>query len=174
MHYWNIPTNPAWNLSAYRGMQGDAAPDVKFQYSADGENWHDAFDPNNDIYMRTSSDDGETWSEAMQFIQDTSQVVEVDEVTAAVLCYLNARIDGIIEALTNGLPSLKVEELTIARKLVAYITEGNALSSGEGAPTILPQYNGQEYFDTTNKVWYKAAFTGVEPTAAAWKQITNA
>lgn len=94
--------------------------------------------------------------------------------TAAVLCYLNARINGIVEALNNGLPSLKVEELTIARKLVAYITEGNALASGEGAPTILPQYNGQEYFDSTNKVWYKAAYTGTQPTAAAWKQITNA
>ena len=173
MLYWNLPTLPAWNLSAYRGMQGDPAPDLKIQYSADGENWHDTFDQANDIYMRTSNDDGTTWSAAMQFIQDTSQVVEVDEVTAAALNYLNERINGIVEALTRGLPSLRVEELTVARTLNAYIAEGNFYLNGAGAPTILPQFNGQEYFDTTNKVWYKAAFTGVEPTAAAWKQITN-
>lgn len=174
MHYWNLPTMPAWNLSAYRGMQGDAAPDVKFQYSADGENWHDTFDQANDIYMRTSNDDGTTWSAAMQFIQDTSQVVEVDEVTAAALNYLNERINGIVEALTRGLPSLRVEELTVARTLNAFIAGGNFYLHGEGAPTILPQFNGQEYFDETNKVWYKASFTGTEPTAAAWKLITNA
>ena len=82
-------------------------------------------------------------------------------------------IDGILFGLQNGLPSLRVEELTIARKLDAYIKEGNALTSGAGAPSILPQYNGQEYFDTTNNVWYKASYTGTEPTASAWKQITN-
>ena len=82
-------------------------------------------------------------------------------------------INGILFGLQNGLPSLRVEELTIARKLDAYIKEGNALISGAGAPDILPQYNGQEYFDTTNKVWYKASYTGTEPTASAWKQITN-
>lgn len=82
-------------------------------------------------------------------------------------------IRGILFGLQDGLPSLRVEELTIARKLDAYIKEGNALTSGAGAPNILPQFNGQEYFDTTNKVWYKASYTGTEPTASAWKQITN-
>lgn len=86
---------------------------------------------------------------------------------------INAVIEGVLYAFEHGLPRLKVQELTIARKLDAYIKEGNALTSGAGAPTILPQYNGQEYFDTTNKVWYKASYTGTEPTASAWKQITN-
>lgn len=173
MHYWNLPTLPAWNLSAYRGMQGDPAPDLKIQYSADAENWHDTFDEDNDLYMRTSSDDGETWSAPMQFIQDTSKVVEVDEVSAAAFNDLKAQVAGIIYALEHGLPVLKVQQLTVLRRLDAYITEGNAMTNGAGAPTILPQFNGQEYFDTTNKVWYKASFTGTEPTAAAWKPITN-
>lgn len=86
---------------------------------------------------------------------------------------INAVIEGVLYAFENGLPRLKVQELTIARKLDAYIVEGNAMLSGAGAPSILPQFNGQEYFDTTNKVWYKASFTGTEPTAAAWKPITN-
>lgn len=86
---------------------------------------------------------------------------------------INAVLEGILYAFENGLPRLKVQELTIARKLDAYIVEGNAMLSGAGAPSILPQFNGQEYFDTTNKVWYKASFTGTEPTAADWKPITN-
>ena len=86
---------------------------------------------------------------------------------------IKAMLEGVLYAFENGLPSLRVEELTIARKLDAYIKEGNALTSRAGAPTILPQYNGQEYFDTTNKVWYKASYTGTDPTASAWKQITN-
>ena len=58
-----------WNLSAYRGATGDDAPQLKIQYSADGTNWHDTF-TEGDLYMRTSSDDGQTWSGAMQFIQN--------------------------------------------------------------------------------------------------------
>jgi len=99
---------------------------------------------------------------------------EMSEVITAVLAEHEEKINGILESFRRGLPSLRVEELIIARRLDAYIKEGNALTSGAGAPTILPQFNGQEYFDTTNKVWYKASFTGTEPTAAAWKQITNA
>ena len=99
---------------------------------------------------------------------------EMSEVIAAVLAEHEEKINGILESFRRGLPLLRVEELIIARRLDAYIKEGNALTSGAGAPTILPIFNGQEYFDTTNKVWYKASFTGTEPTAAAWKPITNA
>ena len=99
---------------------------------------------------------------------------EMSEVIAAALAEHEEKLSGITESFRKGLPFLKVQQLLVARRLDMYLTEGNAVASGAGAPTILPQYNGQEYFDTTNKVWYKAAFTGVEPTAAAWKQITNA
>lgn len=99
---------------------------------------------------------------------------EMSEVLAAALAEHEEKINGIIEGIRRGLPSLRVEELTIARKLNSYVTEGNAELRGAGAPTVIPQRNGQEYFDTTNKVWYKASYTGTEPTAAAWKPITNA
>ncbi len=99
---------------------------------------------------------------------------EMSEVIAAALAEHEEKLNGITESFRKGLPFLKVQQLLVARRLDMYLTEGNAVASGAGAPTILPQYNGQEYFDTTNKVWYKAAFTGVQPTAAAWKQITNA
>ncbi len=99
---------------------------------------------------------------------------EMSEVLAAALAEHEEKINGIIEGFRRGLPSLRVEELTIARKLNSYVTEGNAELRGAGAPTVIPRRNGQEYFDTTNNVWYKASYTGTAPTAAAWKPITNA
>lgn len=99
---------------------------------------------------------------------------EMSEVITAAVAFLEAAIDGILEAFSQGLPYLKVQELTVARKLNAYITDGNAMLTGEGAPTMIPQFNGHEYYDKTNATWYKASYTGSAPTAAAWKPITNA
>lgn len=42
--------------------------------------------------------------------------------------------------------------------------------TGAGAPTIKANYVGEEYFDTTNKVWYKSISTGTG--AVDWQQIT--
>ena len=99
---------------------------------------------------------------------------EMSEVIAAVLAEHEEKLNGIFEAFRRGLPFLRVEELYIGRKLDAYIKGGNFYLVSQGAPTVIPQFNGQECFDETNKVWYKAAYTGTQPTAAAWKQITNA
>ena len=99
---------------------------------------------------------------------------EMSEVIAQALAEHEEKINAIVEAFRNGLPSLRVEELTVARRLDAYIAEGNFYLKGAGAPAVLPQYNGQEYFDTTNAVWYKASYNGSSPTAEAWKRITNA
>lgn len=99
---------------------------------------------------------------------------EMSEVIAAALAEHEEKLNGIAESFRKGLPYLKVQQLEVARRLDMSVTEGSALARGAGAPTILPRFNGQEYFDTTNKVWYKASYTGTEPTAAAWKPITNA
>ena len=111
---------------------------------------------------------GTTWA-----VSDWEEVDLTDFVQTGIFSFLESLVNGIISSLSNGLPYLKVQELVIERKLDAYIKDGNALTSGAGAPTILPQFNGQEYFDTIHEVWYKASYTGTEPTAAAWKQITN-
>lgn len=121
--------------------------------------------------------EGLAWEYGEEPVFEPNQTYLIIVVRGMAMCISTAGvkrlINGILFGLQNGLPSLRVEELTIARKLDAYIKEGNALTSGAGAPTILPQYNGQEYFDTTNKVWYKASYTGTDPNASAWKQITN-
>lgn len=95
-------------------------------------------------------------------------------VIAAAIVMLQQQVDGILNGIENGFPKLKTQQLTVVRRLDMYLAEGNAVVNGAGAPSILPEFNGQEYFDTTNKVWYKAAYTGTAPTASAWKQITNA
>lgn len=46
---------------------GDNGTSVIAQYSADGTNWHTVF-RDGDIYMRTSSDGGTTWSASMRII----------------------------------------------------------------------------------------------------------
>lgn len=99
---------------------------------------------------------------------------EMSEVIAAAIAEHEEKINGILTALKNGLPYLKVQELLVARKLSSYSVEGNFFINGAGAPSVLPQFSGQHYFDTTNNVWYVAGFTGSAPTTAAWKQITNA
>lgn len=48
------------------GPQGAAAPDMKIQYSYDGQSWHD--DPlQTDRYLRFSTDNGVSWSDAVYF-----------------------------------------------------------------------------------------------------------
>lgn len=98
---------------------------------------------------------------------------EMSETIAAAIAEHEEKLNGILMALKNGLPSLKVQELTVARKLSSYTVDGNFFIKGAGAPSVLPQFSGQHYFDTTNGVWYVAGFTGSAPTTAAWKQITN-
>lgn len=99
---------------------------------------------------------------------------ELNQVLAAAIADLQDQVNGILGCIKDGFPKLSVQELSVKRTLEAYPVEGNFFIGGAGAPTMIPQFNGQHYYDTTNGVWYVAGFTGTEPTAAAWKQITNA
>ena len=50
-----------------KAFEGKAAPQVRFQYSVDGvSDWTDVFN-NTHVFLRTSVDDGNTWSDAMRF-----------------------------------------------------------------------------------------------------------
>jgi len=48
------------------GPQGAAGPEVKIKYSFDGLSWHDTY-MESDKYIRFSTDNGVTWSEAIYF-----------------------------------------------------------------------------------------------------------
>ena len=56
-----IPTGPA-------GQDGDDAPELKIQYSVDGQNsWHEEY-ASGDAYLRTSTNNGVSWSGAVRFL----------------------------------------------------------------------------------------------------------
>lgn len=129
MLYWNLPTRPSWNLSAYRGIKGDDAPNVKFQYSADGENWHNEFNQASDIYMRTSNDGGQTWSDGMEFIQDLSDY---------------ARQDGFYEQMTVGTAMNLAGSGDVDAEFASRSSGGSA-DIGTGAASV-KKILGETYF----------------------------
>lgn len=114
--------------------------------------------------------------------------IDKQRVIAEALADLFAQVEGINEKLTNGLDNLAVNHLHIGRELSGLNVAGTFCLQGAGVPSAsvtpdnwdferygdwkgIPQFIGQEYLDTTNKVFYKAH--GVA-AVADWKRITNA
>lgn len=131
--YWNLPTLPAWNLSAYRGIKGDDAPNVKFQYSADGENWHNEFNQASDIYMRTSNDGGQTWSGGMEFIQDLTEL----QTDVADLKENKANFDGYYEQMTVGSAENLVGDTVNTDTYLERFTGGNDNEVANGVASVV-------------------------------------
>ncbi len=73
---------------------------------------------------------------------------------AGMLAEQNSRTSALESLIKNGLPSLKVDDLTVRHKVDDFSYEGNANLSGDGAPDFIPDKIGQKYLDKTNGVWY--------------------
>ena len=114
--------------------------------------------------------------------------IDKQRVIAEAIADLFAQVEGINEKLTNGLDSLSVKHLHIDRELSGLNIAGTFCLQGAGVPSAsvvpvnwdfgrygdwkgIPQFIGQEYFDTIDKVFYKAH--GVT-AVSNWKRITNA
>ena len=114
--------------------------------------------------------------------------IDKQRVIAEAIVDLFAQVEGINEKLTNGLDSLSVKHLHIDRELSGLNIAGTFCLQGAGVPSAsvvpvnwdfgrygdwkgIPQFIGQEYFDTIDKVFYKAH--GVT-AVSDWKRITNA
>lgn len=114
--------------------------------------------------------------------------IDKQRVIAEAIADLFAQVEGINEKLTNGLDSLSVKHLHIDRELSGLNIAGTFCLQGAGVPSAsvvpvnwdfgrygdwkgIPQFIGQEYFDTIDKVFYKAH--GVN-AVSDWKRITNA
>lgn len=114
--------------------------------------------------------------------------IDKQRVIAEAIAALFAQVEGINEKLTNGIDRLSVKHLHIERELSGLNIAGTFCLQGAGVPSAsvvpvnwdfgrygdwkgIPQFIGQEYFDTTDKVFYKAH--GVT-TVSDWKRITNA
>ena len=114
--------------------------------------------------------------------------IDKQRVIAEAIAALFAQVEGINEKLTNGLDRLSVKHLHIDRELSGLNIAGSFCLQGAGVPSAsvvpvnwdfgrygdwkgIPQFIGQEYFDTIDKVFYKAH--GVT-AVSDWKRITNA
>ena len=114
--------------------------------------------------------------------------IDKQRVIAEAIAALFAQVEGINEKLTNGIDRLSVKHLHIDRELSGLNIAGTFCLQGAGVPSAsvvpvnwdfgrygdwkgIPQFIGQEYFDTTDKVFYKAH--GVT-AVSDWKRITNA
>lgn len=94
------------------------------------------------------------WADVVKNIPST--IEQEGLVTAAAFAILDGRIKGIEKALSEGLPSLTVEKLNVIREMSGYPVKGNMKLRGTDAPTEVPEFVGQEYYDTTNKKKYEA------------------
>ena len=114
--------------------------------------------------------------------------IDKQRVIAEAIAALFAQVESINEKLTNGLDRLSVKHLHIDRELSGLNIAGTFCLQGAGVPSAsvvpvnwdfgrygdwkgIPQFIGQEYFDTIDKVFYKAH--GVT-AVSDWKRITNA
>lgn len=114
--------------------------------------------------------------------------IDKQRVIAEAIADLFAQVEGINEKLTNGLDHLSVKYLHIDREISGLNIAGTFCLQGAGVPSAsvvpinwdferygdwkgIPQFIGQEYFDTIDKVFYKAH--GVT-AVSDWKRITNA
>ena len=114
--------------------------------------------------------------------------IDKQRVIAEAIADLFAQVEGINEKLTNGLDHLSVKHLHIDRELSGLNIAGTFCLQGAGVPSAsvvpvnwdfrrygdwkgIPQFIGQEYYDTIDKVFYKAH--GVT-AVSDWKRITNA
>ena len=109
-------------------------------------------------------------------------------VLAEVIADLYARLESLEKMLSGEIGSLTVGRLTVRRAIEGADIEGGKDLRGAGAPSAsvlpekwdaetygewlgIPQFIGQMYDDTTNKIAYRAE--GVT-SVSDWKRITNA
>lgn len=59
------------------GEDGEDAPNMKIQYSADGVSFHDTL-ASSDLYIRFSTDNGATWSSGIQFVGKDAPNIQIE------------------------------------------------------------------------------------------------
>lgn len=109
-------------------------------------------------------------------------------VIAEAINSLAVQVDAINDKFNNGIGSLKVQHLKVGREISGLNVNGSFCLRAAGAPSAslipdnwdfdtygdwagIPQFVGQEYADTANRIIYKAI--GVA-SLSDWQRITNA
>lgn len=114
--------------------------------------------------------------------------IDKQRVIAEAIAELEAKVEGIEDKLLNGLSKLKVGHLMVDRAISGLNVNGTFCLQAAGAPSAslvpvnwdaetygdwkgIPQFIGQEYANTTNRIIYKAI--GVS-AVSDWLRISNA
>ena len=117
------------------GPQGANAPEVQVQYSSDGSNWHDT-PQSGDMYLRFSTDGGDTWGEPVRLAEIAIDDQITDGVTDrapsqnAVYDALATKIGSVAEDTTPELGG----ELDAGENTIVFTERVN--TSSDGAVTI--------------------------------------
>lgn len=93
-----------------------------------------------------------------------------EKVLAQSISILLDRVRELENKLANGLGHITTDTITINRGINQYNSDGNTVVLKDVAPSIIPEYIGQEYENTSTQTMYKAV--GVD-SASDWKPITK-
>ena len=99
------------------------------------------------------------WADVVKNLPNTIEQEGI--VTAAAIVALAKRIGGLEKRLSDGLGKLTVEELNVVRSLTGNLMDDGSKENAmmlvrSTSPDVVPEFIGQEWLDTTNKVAYKA------------------
>lgn len=99
------------------------------------------------------------WADVVKNLPNTIEQEGI--VTAAAIVALAKRIGGLEKRLSDGLGKLTVEELNVVRSLTGNLMDDGSKENAmilvrSTSPDVVPEFIGQEWLDTTNKVGYKA------------------
>ena len=145
-----------------KGEQGDPAPELKAQYSVDGSTlWHDDY-AEGDAYMRTSSDNGGSWSVAIRILgqQGTAGVSAGFGTPDATAETLAAGSEATVSVTASGEDTAKVFHFSFG------IPQGK---QGKSAYQVwLDEGNSgdeQDFFDSLTGAAMRHAFTASDVTS---------
>lgn len=97
-------------------------------------------------------------------------MVNTEHAIADIVAHLVGRIKTLEELLVaSRYNTIQVKELSVVENVK--LKGADKQLFGTGAPTITPDFAGQEYLDQTAKIWYDAVGVG---NAGDWKPRTNA
>lgn len=109
----------SWTIVRIKGEKGDPGTSVMAQYSADGStNWHSAFAAT-DIYMRTSTDGGQTWGNAIRIVGETG-APGVDGIPGPYMDYSFAYSPNLSSSQQDGCPTDSGTDGSAGNKIVVW------------------------------------------------------
>lgn len=106
---------------------------------------------------------------ALKALSAYAELPNVEHALADIIAHLLGRIQTLEELLTaSAYNTIQVNELSVVENIK--LKGAYKQLFGTGAPTVTPDFAGQEYLNQTAKIWYDAVGTA---NAGDWKPRTN-